>query len=57
MKLVCFHFSAPIIHAYRYIVFYIKKYHFKSMIYKIVKKIVIKLSNFCQTCYNLRKTS
>lgn len=49
MKLVCFHFSAPIIHAYRYIVFYIKKYHFKSMIYKIVKKLSKKLSLNCQT--------
>lgn len=41
----------------RYISIYIEKYFCKSISYKIVKKlskkIVIKLSNFCQTSYIL----
>ena len=49
MKLLRFRFSDLAIPSYRYILLYIKKYHFKSMIYKIVKKLSKKLSLNCQT--------
>lgn len=39
----------------RYISIYIEKYFCKSISYKIVKKIVIKLSNFCQTFHILNQ--